>query len=101
MSGSCNPIGHVDNLGLRTIINSATDVLLPIDPMERQAMWELDESPLIGIEARYPESTTNGTLMKFHATNLHSDRVMQLSTYFTMSLVHNSTSKFPVSYFLE
>jgi hypothetical protein len=61
-------------------------------------MWELDESPLIGVEARHPESSTNGTLLQFQATNLHSDHVIQLSTYFTMSLVHSSTSKFSVSW---
>lgn len=96
MDGSCNPIGRIDDIGLRTVINAPGEILLPVDPLSTHPLWDLDESPLIGIEARYPEGSTNGTVMQFHANNLHSDHVVQLASYFTISLIHNSIKKFPV-----
>jgi hypothetical protein len=95
MDGSCTPIGRAHEIGLRTIINSVSETLLPIDPMPNKPLWELDESPLLGVEARHQDASTNGTLLQFHATNLHSDHVAQLSAYFTLSLIPNSIEKYP------
>jgi hypothetical protein len=97
MDGSYNPIGRVDNVSLRSVTNSQSEMLFPLDPIPgKSALWELDESPLIGIEARYPEESNNGTLMQFYANNLYCDHVVELSTYFTISLIPTSISKFPI-----
>lgn len=97
MDGSSNPIGRVNDIGLSTLISSSSEVLLPLDPVsKRSALWELDESPLVGVESRCSESSANGTLIQFQATNLHSDKVVQLFTYFTISLIPHSTNKFQV-----
>lgn len=98
MDGSCNPIGRADEVALRRIVNSPSEILLPLDPIaDRPALWDLDESPLLGVEARHSDGSNNGTVLQFHASNLHSDHVVQLSTYFTISLIPSSISKFPVS----
>jgi hypothetical protein len=95
-NGQCTPVGGVD-VNLRSIVNSKDEVLLSVDPYGDRPLWELDDSPMIGVQAECGETSTNGTLLQFHASNLHSSDVVILEPYFTISLIHNSISKFPVS----
>ncbi|KAI6221275.1 VWFA domain-containing protein [Aphelenchoides fujianensis] len=84
----------MDEEGGRTEVGSVSVGLRSI-PSGDRPLWDLDESPLLGVEAITPESSKNGTLIQFHAHNLHSEGVHQLAPYFTLSLMHNSTKKFP------
>ncbi|KAI6181151.1 VWFA domain-containing protein [Aphelenchoides besseyi] len=89
-----NVIGSV-SAGLRSVVNAPSEILLPLEPSGDPLHWDLDESPLLGVEAVPPESSKNGTILQFHAHNLHADGIANLAPYFTVSLMHNSIKKFP------
>ena len=103
--GGSTAVGSV-GVGLRTIVSSPSEILLPVEPTSAQ-IFEIDEAPLIGVSARCSPEATNGvrlhrskarpseafqTVLQFYANNL-PDRALP---YFTVSLILNSAKQFPV-----